>query len=272
MRTECEKHEPRLDTGGHLPRNMAGHRAAGISQAWSFTERMVVPVNLQSLYYLNYASDGTGGTKDARATQERQCKAYAELGINGRACTPADIRNTHFYQANAKTLETPRGAGLWLWKPYLILRTLMTAPPGQLVLYTDSDLRTANLDLLCRIAEHAEGTGMGLVSSGPFPNLTYCKRDCLVAMGVDTPEFRSAEQAWAGIGVYKACPSTMCFVSDWLHACTIPGILTEEPSVLSEHPGLQAHRHDQSVLSCLAKATGRALLSNEYAQAFMHPA
>ena len=45
-----------------------------------------------------------------------------------------------FLNANRFTFSQPRGAGYWLWKPYFILRTLITLDPGDWLMYTDSGM------------------------------------------------------------------------------------------------------------------------------------
>ena len=43
-----------------------------------------------------------------------------------------------FYQKNKHILDLPAGDGLWLWKPYFILKTMDIAPEGSLIIYADS--------------------------------------------------------------------------------------------------------------------------------------
>ena len=231
-------------------------------------------MDFKQLTFLNYASDGQGGTKDMRAAQSRQAANYRALGMSGTCYTFKDIAGTQLAVDHAATLAVPRGAGLWLWKPYLILQELKRMPEGKLLLYTDSDMSISCTTRLGKLAVEAGARGMALVKGAPFANLTFCKRDCLIHTGVDgDTDFLKEIQVWAGVGIYKACPATIDFVAAWLEACKLPGILTDNPSVLGpELSGYQEHRHDQSVLGCMLRKYKIELLSNALAQAFAHPA
>ena len=43
-----------------------------------------------------------------------------------------------FRRRNAGILRQRRGAGYWLWKPYLVDRTLRAMPDGEILCYADS--------------------------------------------------------------------------------------------------------------------------------------
>jgi hypothetical protein len=44
--------------------------------------------------------------------------------------TQAKLRETEFYSANRAILDQARGAGYWLWKPYIVLQALLESPPN----------------------------------------------------------------------------------------------------------------------------------------------
>lgn len=50
---------------------------------------------------------------------------------------PEDIEES-FKEANANILEYKRGNGLWIWKPYLIKKTLDSMTEGVILFYCDS--------------------------------------------------------------------------------------------------------------------------------------
>jgi len=58
-------------------------------------------------------------------------------------------------------LSRRRGAGLWLWKPYLINRTLATMEEGALLMY--SDAVTSEIELVSTFLSRAR-LGCGFLS------------------------------------------------------------------------------------------------------------
>ena len=51
-----------------------------------------------------------------------------------------DLKSTEFYWDNLDILTQERGAGYWLWKPYIILRVMQQAEHGDVVVYTDAGI------------------------------------------------------------------------------------------------------------------------------------
>jgi hypothetical protein len=47
-------------------------------------------------------------------------------------------RDPRFVDRNKNILQRRRGAGYWLWKPYIIYRELYGARDGDIIIYTDA--------------------------------------------------------------------------------------------------------------------------------------
>src|SRR5688572_18740057 len=45
-----------------------------------------------------------------------------------------------FFEMNKEILTQPRGAGYWLWKPYIIYREMLTMQDGDVLVYSDSGI------------------------------------------------------------------------------------------------------------------------------------
>src|SRR5687768_4260813 len=76
------------------------------------------------------------------ASMSIAARICSESGIQNGAdrvwsWTDAAIRQTEFYEQNKVILDQPRGSGLWLWKPFIILDTLQRAKEGETVIYAD---------------------------------------------------------------------------------------------------------------------------------------
>lgn len=152
-------------------------------------------------------------------------------------------------------MSQPRGAGLWLWKPFIIADALARARDGDTVLYTDAGMRfIADPAPLIQLAQTHP---VVLFEHDPhtMPMRHWTKRDCFVALDADTPHFWEAPQLLSGFQLYRACPAARDFIADLCRMMTTPAVLEDGPNTLGKPDleGFRAHRHDQSVLSILAR-------------------
>ena len=91
------------------------------------------------------------------------------------AYTDKDIISTEFYKENKEILSLNRGAGYWLWKPYLILETLKKMNDGDVLLYLDSTdtLLKGTKNFISRMI--LEGNDK-IISTSFFKQRDYTKR------------------------------------------------------------------------------------------------
>jgi len=60
--------------------------------------------------------------------------------------------NPTFVNRNKNILERKRGAGYWLWKPYLIFQELYLARDGDIIVYSDALVNfVANISYLTEL-------------------------------------------------------------------------------------------------------------------------
>lgn len=171
------------------------------------------------------------------------------------------LSKTEFYKQHQGILDQDRGAGFWLWKPFIILETLRAAEDGDIIVYSDSGAEIiAPLDPLIDLCRQKEGILLFNVHTphGKHTNIKWTKRDCFVLMDADTSLFHSAEQVAGSPQLYQKNPRSIAFLEEWLHYCTDERILTDIPNRcgLDNYTEFKDHRHDQSVLSLLAVRHG----------------
>ena len=155
-----------------------------------------------------------------------------------------------FQQAFAAVLNNPKGAGYWLWKPYLILKTLKQLPEGAVLVYLDSGAVLINE--IMPLVEQAQHYGRVLFQ-GRSLNRVRTKRDCFILMDSDSPQYYNRPQVIAGFIVLVNNQINRDFVQKWFEYCQDQRILTDQPSRLGQElPEFLFHTHDQSVLSLLA--------------------
>lgn len=174
--------------------------------------------------------------------------------------SPEDYRGTDFEARNAEVLAQPRGAGYWLWKPWLIREALRGLNPGDLLVYSDA----GRSDYYCftrfpkKLAELARNNESGFLlgpsvnQHGPLSRWT--KRDCLKIINMDRPEVLCKPIIQATWSFWTPSNQAFEFLDEWLSCCEDFRCLTDAPNLLgvSDHQDFVDHRHDQSVLTLLA--------------------
>ena len=189
--------------------------------------------------------------------QARLSQSATRFNMRVRCYTQRWLRHTEFYRTNRRILDQSRLAGYDLWKPYIILETLRSIPKHDIVAYLDCDhVLTDKLDTVLDLCNRAQPILVfGSHGHKSVLERERTKRDCFVLMGCDNALYYDTVQAAGGFFACRNDPDAVDFVKDWLNFCTDERILTDMPNVmgLPNLEGYVEHRHDQSVLSLLAK-------------------
>lgn len=167
--------------------------------------------------------------------------------------TPEDI-DKQFANKNKQILETKRGAGLWLWKPYFIHRTMKQLNKGDYLFYCDS-----GAFFVRSIKEIIKSMDQDIwVTELPLIEEQWTKPECFSKMGLDTDKYKKSNQIQASFLCIRKTDDSEIFVKKWLALCCdfflISPKINENDD--SEKPVFIAHREDQSLLSLLCKKEG----------------
>ena len=172
---------------------------------------------------------------------------------------PNDI-DPVFKEKNKDILSRSRGNGYWLWKQYIINKTMIEKLKyGDYLIYTDAAILYMNSTRLIInfMKEHkAKIWGNKLV----LKDRTWTKRDALILMDADTPYYYDTNQYMAGIQVYQKSKYAIKFIQDLLKYSQDVRIITDDNNVMGKEnlPGFRENRHDQTVFSLLLKKYGEA--------------
>lgn len=203
------------------------------------------------IYLVNFA------TPNFYSSQRKLNKSAKKFGIDHcMSFTANDIRKTKFYEKNKEILDQSRGAGYWLWKPYIILEVMRQANEGDIIIYSDSGAEIIqDLQPLIDICLKKDGLLFFQVPcfTGQHINREWTKRDCFLRMDADSKKYHMAQQVAGSPQFYIRNKRNLEFVEEWLSYCEDPRILTDMPNTLGyrNYPEFIDHRHDQSVLSIL---------------------
>ena len=166
------------------------------------------------------------------------------------------IKNEYFFGS-----KNIRGAGYWIWKPYIILKKLLEIEEGDILCYNDSkyiwlkDIRVFANDIL-------SDKNIGTYYNKPNYNVQpaekyYSKIDSYILMNVPMKkinQIKESPQVWAGFILLKKNFETIRFISEWLTYVQDYRISSDIKSIFSrEMPEFKENRHDQTTLSILLK-------------------
>jgi hypothetical protein len=173
------------------------------------------------------------------------------------------LQKEQFYQLHRNILDQKRGAGYWLWKPYIILQELKRLDDGDYVVYSDCGRHfvqsfSRRIDTLLARCSDNRGVLPGVYIPYWGANRTWTKRDCFVLTGCDQEEYWNPCQIQASFSVWQKNEFSLSFAEKWLRYCTDERILTDIPNTcgLPDFAGFKEHRHDQSVLTICAIEEG----------------
>jgi hypothetical protein len=161
-----------------------------------------------------------------------------------------------FTRKNQKILNLSRGSGYWIWKPYIILDALKKSNYGDIIFYSDSgSIIIKNFKPMFEIVEKDEKGIILYELNVNFLNKYVTKRDCFFYMNCDEEYYHNSVMTLASFVLIRKSDYSISFVEEWLKYCEDERILTDIPNQcgLDNFEGFSDHRHDQSVLSLLAR-------------------
>lgn len=167
---------------------------------------------------------------------------------------------------NKDILSIKRGAGLWLWKPYIIQKKMLEIDNNDILCYCDS------LYLFLKDIKSYSDQWLSNKNIAAFhnkPNETswfeknYTKLDTLVLMNVPRQLhdiYKNSYQVWAGFILFRRTLNSIRFTGEWLTYAQDERMMLDRKSIFGpEDPNFIDNRHDQSILSILLKKWGLSM-------------
>jgi hypothetical protein len=165
-----------------------------------------------------------------------------------------------------KFLIDPKGFGYWSWKSLVIRKKLEEIESNDLLIYTDAGCDIADLDRFSSQIDSLASIDFDLLitlqSRASYltkkygvAESTWTKKSLLDQLALTEDQQVSPQYAATALIIRKN-DKTLDFVREWQRLCFLGGfrLLDDRESILEEEfAGLQEHRHDQSILSCLVK-------------------
>jgi hypothetical protein len=182
-------------------------------------------------------------------------KTLKEVVIPGDfvyAFTEKDV-DSDFRKANSTILETKRGGGLWLWKPYFIDKILRESKDGERVLYIDGGAVVSKTHNPVNIFRDHPNADM-VIFNGRGAAKRHTDPAVAIKLGMKATSLDKIQIEANLIAMYNT-PKTRAIVKEWLDLCMDIDLL-KGSSIL--------HREDQSILHhVITKNTPKAVVEGE---------
>jgi len=199
---------------------------------------------------LHITYSDTNMTKSAILCRDSALKhgAHHSIMFNEKCYDPL------FYGLNKDILDNERGAGYWLWKPYIIYNNLCRLSDGDILIYTDAGVEIINnLDIIIDKMDSDV-----FLFGNNYKHLDWCKMDVMDFILYDWPFTYNEDnrQVQASVIFIRNSRSSNQFIKEWLKLSQIDGFIDDSNSLSTNYHSFQEHRHDQAILTCLAYKYG----------------
>lgn len=165
-----------------------------------------------------------------------------------------------FWRMASPTINEAKGAGLYIWKPFIVWDHMETMVDGDVLIYAD-----AGQTIISSVQPVIDAMDQDIMMfSNGWKHMDWCKMDVAKAICPgDDMDFSYIDpkdkQAQASLIFFRVSPESRKFVKEWMLWCLMPGFCDNSPSVLPNVPTFQETRWDQSVLTCLQIKYGYTL-------------
>ena len=170
-----------------------------------------------------------------------------------------------FIEVHKEFLEkSPRGFGYWLWKSYIIHKTLCSIPDGEMVFYMDSccGLQKNAKKRLIEYIDMANKNKNGNLFFGPVnPIYHWCKMDTIISL--DATDIMFEKEIIATFMMTTNSEENRSFFKLWYDTGCNYHLIDDSPSIVKNHNEFREHRHDQSIFSILARKYMADCINND---------
>ncbi len=209
----------------------------------------------QKLYFLTF---GAGGT-DYYDAVERLCGQAADFGCFTKIIkiTDKDLeKDTEFWEKHKDFIaNNKRGFGYWLWKPYIIYKTLLDMSENDLLLYLDCgcELYKPKMNIfLSQINLVNQKYILGTFAGSN--DLNYTKADLYYKFNLENnTDLLQKNHMQAGALFMKNCKLIQGLFKKYYEYSCDYHLIDDSPSIIRNHFSFREHRHDQSIFNMLVK-------------------
>lgn len=211
-------------------------------------------------YFLSFANPLYYGGLERIMDQAKKTELFDEIyGITDTLLKD----NQEFWSRHGKfILNNKRGFGYWLWKPYIVLQTLIRMKENDQLLYCDAGCEInyndkENLQKYFSILNQPDVNNIGIEME--HIECHYTKMDLFKLL--NALEYRNSNQLHATFFFLKKCDKVMKMVEIWYNIASNYHFLNDERSLFRNDFLFVEHRHDQSIFSLLRRKYGSYIIN-----------
>jgi hypothetical protein len=162
-----------------------------------------------------------------------------------------------FWSQHSNFIEhNRRGYGYWLWKPYIIKKTMEEMKDGDILLYLDCgcEIDVRKKEEISEFFNRVKNEQIIFTDSG-FPEQKFNKMDLVLTLNMlDHLENDETQHQYQGGAVlFHVCDKTRNIVNEWYKLGCDYHNIDDSPSISANFRTFAEHRHDQSIFSLLIK-------------------
>jgi hypothetical protein len=193
----------------------------------------------------------------------RLCTQATKIGLFDKITffTEEDLqRDDAFWNRHSEfMMNNHRGYGYWLWKPYIIKKTIESLKDGDILLYLDSgcEINIAKKEEMLKYFDLVKSEF--IITSFYCANKQWTKMDLILHL--NATEYMDAPMRQGGALLFYVCDKTRTIINEWYDTACNYHLLDDSPSYSQNHNEYVEHRHDQSIFSLL---TSKHNIHNTY--------
>jgi len=162
-----------------------------------------------------------------------------------------------FWGQHANFIENnKRGYGYWIWKSYLIKKTMDELNNGDILMYLDCgcELEVSKKRILQNFFEIVKtDLIIGSICDTFYKEKQWTKMDLILKLDMFDEKYLIPTQHQGGTNLFFVCDQTRELVNKWYELCCDYHNIDDSPSIHPNLPEFIEHRHDQSIFSLLTK-------------------
>ena len=150
-------------------------------------------------------------------------------------------------------LNNKRGYGYWLWKPYIIKKTMEEMKNDDILLYLDCgcEMEYKKKDTLKKYFDYVKNDK--IIGCKTQIEKNWNKMDLVLHLDCNKKDIMDSPQHEAGAILFLVCNETRELVNKWYKTVCNYHYIDDSPSISKNINEFKEHRHDQSIFSLLTK-------------------
>ncbi len=147
-----------------------------------------------------------------------------------------------------------RGYGYWIWKPYIIKKTLEQMNENDILLYLDGgcEIDCGKKHVMEQFFGYVKNDNI-INSKTIFKENQWDKMDLIQYLSMNADKYLNTPQYQAGTILMVKCDIVESLINEWYSIACNYHMLDDTPSISKNSNNFCEHRHDQSIYSLLIK-------------------